>query len=97
MSPKPEDRPQAARVLGEELDALISTFGSREDPEPAPGNAHLWRAALYLLILLVVVSSVSLYLLDRQDSLDRDQKRAQERNSKVIELLDLAESAVNRG
>lgn len=97
MSPKPENRPQDARVLGEELDALISTFGSREDPEPAPGNAHLWRAALYLLILLVVVSSVSLYLLDRQDSLDRDQKRAQERNSKVIELLDLAESAVNRG
>ncbi|HIC24078.1 MAG: hypothetical protein COB10_05175 [Planctomycetota bacterium] len=97
MSPKPEDRPHNARILGEELDLLISTFGSRTGDEPDAGNARWWRAALYLLILLVVVSSISLYLLDRKETLERSQQRTQERTSEISGLLELAESAVNRG
>ena len=97
MAPSAQDRPANSRLLGEELDALIVTFGSRSDVEPRTKNTIFWRATLLLVILLMVVSWISLQWLDHKAALERDSEQDQQQRDKIVQLLDLAQSAVNRG
>lgn len=97
MSPSPGNRPANAQLLGEELDSLLITFGSREDHSPESKNTVSWRVALLMMALLVVVSWISSEWLDQQEATKRQEELIQQRRLEVTQRLDLAESAVNRG
>ncbi|MGE4620214.1 MAG: protein kinase [Planctomycetota bacterium] len=102
MSASPEDRPANAQVLGKELDDLIFEFGSRNEPDESKlRTVRFWRATLLLFILLVVVSSISLYMFDQQKTKDQEIQRTkdqlQKHRSNITQQLDLADSAVRRG
>ncbi len=97
MAPSPQDRPLNARHLIDEIDALLFTFGSRDETRPSSGSGGYWRAAVLLACLLVVVSWISVQWLDRQEASEREDDLAKQRRIETTQRIELAESAVNRG